>query len=71
MTTCMVDLAGALEHMHGKGWLHLDIKAANVLITGDNKFKLGDFGTCHFLASEEETVLFKVGTSKYMSPELS
>ena len=71
VTTCMVDLGHALQHMHGKGWLHLDIKPENVLVS-EGRFKLGDFGTCYFVGAGGEEVEAKmVGTGKYMSPELA
>ena len=40
----MIPLARAVKTMHDNGWLHLDIKAANVLIDDDGYAVLGDLG---------------------------
>lgn len=40
----MKPLARALKTMHDNGWLHLDIKAANVMIADDGLAMLGDLG---------------------------
>lgn len=40
----MIPLARALKTMHDNGWLHLDVKAANVLIDEDGYGVLGDLG---------------------------
>ncbi len=37
-------VAGALEHAHDNGVLHLDIKPENVLVTRDGRVKVTDFG---------------------------
>jgi len=67
-----IELAGALEHIHSKGFIHRDIKPQNVLLSGaDKKFKLTDFGIAH---AEDMTRMTQagdfIGTVRYMSPEL-
>ncbi|TNN03885.1 hypothetical protein fugu_000914 [Takifugu bimaculatus] len=40
----LCDLLSALEHLHSLGFVHLDLKPANVLMTASGRLKLGDFG---------------------------
>lgn len=44
-----VDVAHALEFMHSKGFIHCDVKPANILIRPSNVAVLTDFGTCMYL----------------------
>jgi len=61
----------ALEHAHGAGIVHRDIKRENVIIAADGTAKLMDFGMARSLATRvtEEGVL--AGTVFYMAPELA
>lgn len=38
------DVSAGLQHMHRKGYLHMDIKPANLLINENNNILIGDFG---------------------------
>ncbi|KDN51424.1 hypothetical protein K437DRAFT_254837 [Tilletiaria anomala UBC 951] len=40
----LAELSAGLQHIHGNGVLHLDLKPANVLITEVGSLKVGDFG---------------------------
>lgn len=72
-----LDLARALEHAHGKGVFHRDIKSSNVIVSNDagdsgrQNVRLIDFGVAALKGMEspkgKKTVL--VGTPPYMSPE--
>lgn len=62
----MLQLVGAVEHMHARGLHHRDIKPENIFITQDGSIKLGDFGlSTKALWSYESCV----GSDRYMAPE--
>ncbi|XP_029311607.1 membrane-associated tyrosine- and threonine-specific cdc2-inhibitory kinase [Cottoperca gobio] len=73
----LCDLLSALQHLHSHGFVHLDLKPANVLITDSGRLKLGDFGLLFELKQKStESVEGKVkddiqeGDPRYMAPEL-
>jgi len=33
-----------LQHIHSSGVIHLDLKPANIFVTGEGKLRIGDFG---------------------------
>jgi len=58
-----------LEYLHKAGFIHRDIKAANILLTEDANVKLGDFGVSGKLAAFSKRKTF-VGTPYWMAPEI-
>jgi serine/threonine protein kinase len=67
------DLADGLDHMHRAGFLHRDVKPANVLLfpeeTGRRlRGKLSDFGIASIIGRAEDAE-FTSGTAAYLSPE--
>jgi serine/threonine protein kinase len=80
-----VPLADALSSAHERGIVHRDLKPANVMITGENRIKVLDFGLAKLVedpeASDLEATAFPtkateltaegmvMGTAPYMSPE--
>ncbi len=61
-------ICNAVEHAHGQGVIHRDLRPANVMITGGGMVKVADFGTSRFLelAAHGTTV---IGSPPYMAPE--
>ena len=43
----MQDVAAGLFSLHSRGLIHLDLKSPNLLITGDRRVKIADFGNPH------------------------
>ena len=41
---CVAELAGALAHVHSRGFVHRDVKLSNALLAEDGHVKLTDFG---------------------------
>ncbi|KAA2285652.1 serine/threonine-protein kinase [Arenimonas fontis] len=65
------DVAGGLDFAHQKGFVHRDVKPANILFRNDGRAVLADFGIAKALdGSGGATVAgASIGTPDYMSPE--
>jgi hypothetical protein len=66
-----IEVARALEHAHGRGVIHRDLKPHNVLLGAGGEVKLADFGLARVqtLASLTGSSLVW-GSPEYMAPEL-
>ncbi|OHB66746.1 MAG: hypothetical protein A2V70_09970 [Planctomycetes bacterium RBG_13_63_9] len=65
-------VAEGLEHAHGQGIIHRDVKPANVLVTPEGEAKLSDLGLARPLEADAETdprFGRVVGTADYLSPD--
>src|SRR5215210_9323417 len=66
-----IEVARGLAFAHGRGIVHRDVKPQNVLLNGDGRAKVTDFGIARSLdvehgVTQTGTVL---GTSNYIAPE--
>jgi FixJ family two-component response regulator/tRNA A-37 threonylcarbamoyl transferase component Bud32 len=68
----MVDICRALEHAHGRGVIHRDLKPQNILLARDGGVKLADFGMARLLDDSMQKITAPnhiAGTPQFMSPE--
>lgn len=70
----LCDLLSALNHMHCHGFVHLDLKPANVLMMESGRLKLADFGLLlefsQMDAQQKGKEDLQEGDPRYMAPEL-
>ena len=66
-----MDICRALAYCAERNLLHRDIKPANIFVDQDGRFKLGDFGIARTVeAVEQSTYATRIGTTRYMAPEI-
>ncbi|MEO6859778.1 MAG: protein kinase [Solirubrobacteraceae bacterium] len=63
-------LCRALGQAHARQVVHRDVKPANLLISGENRVKVADFGVARLAEGSSDGVgVTIVGTPRYMAPE--
>ncbi|MDP7036080.1 MAG: serine/threonine-protein kinase [Planctomycetota bacterium] len=74
----ILQIARGLSHAHHQGFIHRDVKPANILVSEEGEVKLADLGLMktipdRLLPRHEDTALTQqgsiMGTPSYMSPE--
>ena len=65
----LIDMAVALEHVHENGFMHLDFKPENVLVSRNAAVRLVDFDLAQQIPEEPLKTSKNPGTPAYMAPE--
>lgn len=68
VSTLLVPLAGALDHLHRRGVVHGDIAPGNVLFAADGRPQLGDLGVARVLGARVAQVW---ATPGFVDPSLT
>lgn len=69
VATVMRSVLTGLSTAHKAGLVHRDIKPDNILISGDHRVKLADFGLVRAASASTVSSSQIVGTAAYLSPE--
>ena len=64
----MISIAKAIGYAHQQGWLHLDLKPANILLDSNHTAYIADFGLALHESAQAEMQGRVLGTYAYMSP---
>ncbi|KAH9892904.1 hypothetical protein C8Q73DRAFT_649457 [Cubamyces lactineus] len=78
----MAELSSGLRFIHDAGIIHLDLKPANIFLTGEGRFKIGDFGMAsvwprptpagetQLIAGAKPAGFEREGDKLYLAPEV-
>ena len=65
----LIQMADGLNHLHDKGWMHLDYKPENVMVSLNSHASLLDFDTTVPIPRKPKKFPKITGTPAYMPPE--
>ena len=65
----LIDASAGLEHIHENGYMHLDFKPENVLVTRNAGVRLVDFDIAQPIPEKPKKMKKNSGTPAYMAPE--
>jgi eukaryotic-like serine/threonine-protein kinase len=65
----LIDMATGLSHVHESGFMHLDFKPENVLITRNGNVQIIDFDLAQPIPEKPKRMSKNPGTPAYMAPE--
>jgi serine/threonine protein kinase len=65
----IIDMATGLQHVHESGFMHLDFKPENVLVTRNASVRLADFDLARLIPRKPTKLTENPGTPAYMAPE--
>lgn len=60
-------IGAALNHVHARGFLHMDVKPSNVIVAAGGRPILFDFGSARRIGAERPKSI--IGTNTYIAPE--
>lgn len=67
--TLLISIATSLSYIHERGYMHRDIKSANIFLDSTGKARVGGFDlACKYTNTEELTP--ETGTYRWMAPEI-
>jgi serine/threonine protein kinase len=69
LRTALVQLVRGLHALHSAHKIHRDVKPSNVLVTGEGRVVVLDFGIVHDLLTRTVSDDGPIGTAGYMAPE--
>ena len=64
-----IQIGKALEHAHGRGIVHRDIKPHNVMVLKNGSVKVADFGIARVMSESNTLTREALGSVHYISPE--
>lgn len=64
-----VETCDALEHAHARRIIHCDLKPANLLLDGEGRLRVTDFGLARSLGEDTPWTAEVEGTAPFMAPE--
>lgn len=64
----LLELSLGLKHIHDQGFIHLDLKPANILVTFEGVLKIADFGMAAHWPAEDG--IDGEGDREYIGPEI-
>ena len=65
----LIDMAAGLNHVHESGFMHLDFKPENVLVTRNGNVQIIDFDLAQPIPEKPRKMSKNPGTPSYMAPE--
>ena len=65
----LTGLAAALDHLHARGLVHLDLRPENAMVTPDGEIKLVDFGLAQAAGTLQDATDATEDNLAYLSPE--
>jgi serine/threonine-protein kinase len=65
----LIDMAVGLSHVHESGFMHLDFKPENILVTRNGNVQIIDFDLAQPISEKPKKMSKNPGTPSYMAPE--